>query len=170
MIEDVISPETPLNSAIQCGPLDDVGSISSYIGATTDIQTDPHIAINNLEAAQAFRNSIPRLNSNQSTDISTQNAHGINPPILGSDIVGTVDKENQSQYRTRLEWSDFNAGSRGTSQDQWDSLTSMPNLEQYHQDGANTHGGMEKWGCASNDWSSFYASFVGFNNALASNI
>jgi hypothetical protein len=29
MIEEVISPETPLNSAIQCGPLDDVGSISS---------------------------------------------------------------------------------------------------------------------------------------------
>jgi hypothetical protein len=29
MIEDVISPEPPLNSAIQCGLLDDVGSISS---------------------------------------------------------------------------------------------------------------------------------------------
>jgi hypothetical protein len=78
--------------------------------------------------------------------------------------------ENQSQYRTGLEWSDFNACGRGTSQDQWDSLTSMRSLEQYNWDGANIQGDMEKWSCVSNDWNSFHAPFNGFNNALASNI
>ncbi|KAH8674386.1 hypothetical protein BGZ60DRAFT_429398 [Tricladium varicosporioides] len=167
-IGDSILPKTPFNSVAQRGPLDDVGSISSYIGAITGVQTDSHNTENNLEVTRAFGNSISRLHPNQSTSISIQNAHGIKPPTPGSDIIGTVDRKNPEQYCTGLEWSDFNACGRSTSQDQ-SSILKMRNLEQYHWGGANTGENMEEWS-SSNDWSSFHAPFNGFHNTLASNI